>query len=91
MPSTRPDFWQKKFQSNVERDARAESELLAKDWRVATIWECSLATGRSQETIEALIAWFDSRSTRFETAPPSVSRMKLSPVDAGVRWRRVTT
>jgi DNA mismatch endonuclease (patch repair protein) len=68
-PSTRPDFWRKKFEGNVERDARVETQLLANGWRVATIWECSLAAGHVEKTVEALIGWFDLDAIRFETAP----------------------
>ena len=41
-PSTRFDFWQKKFGDNVSRDARNRAELEADGWRVLTVWECEL-------------------------------------------------
>ena len=43
-PSTRPEFWQQKFQSNVIRDARNRTELEAAGWKVKTVWECELKT-----------------------------------------------
>lgn len=39
-PGTRSDFWQAKFQRNVNRDRRNEAELTAAGWRVLVIWEC---------------------------------------------------
>jgi DNA mismatch endonuclease (patch repair protein) len=39
-PSTHADFWQRKFNVNVERDARALSSLEAMGWIPLTIWEC---------------------------------------------------
>jgi DNA mismatch endonuclease (patch repair protein) len=41
-PSTRFEFWQRKFSDNVSRDARNRAELEAAGWRVLTIWECEL-------------------------------------------------
>lgn len=41
-PSTRREFWQAKFDSNVARDHRAEQDLVALGWRVLTVWECEL-------------------------------------------------
>lgn len=39
-PKTRTDFWNDKFDRNVERDGRKERELRAAGWDVYTIWEC---------------------------------------------------
>ena len=41
-PSTRPEFWQEKFDGNVGRDARNRSDLEAAGWTVLTVWECEL-------------------------------------------------
>jgi DNA mismatch endonuclease (patch repair protein) len=40
MPKTRPEFWQKKFRGNVERDRRACEQLERQGWRTLVIWEC---------------------------------------------------
>ena len=42
IPKTHPDFWQQKFQRNVERDRRKTEELEAMGWTVFTIWECEI-------------------------------------------------
>ena len=42
LPATRPEFWAEKIQANQSRDHRAHEALLAKGWRILTIWECSL-------------------------------------------------
>lgn len=44
IPKTRPDFWQAKFDANVERDALAIKTLERLGWRVAIIWECEVKT-----------------------------------------------
>lgn len=41
-PKTRTDFWQRKFDQNVNRDARVKNELLASGWRVIELWECGI-------------------------------------------------
>jgi DNA mismatch endonuclease (patch repair protein) len=42
MPATRTDFWMKKINGNRERDQEIFHELRQYNWRVLTIWECSL-------------------------------------------------
>jgi DNA mismatch endonuclease (patch repair protein) len=39
-PKSRVEYWEAKFRTNVERDARNEAELARMGWRVLTIWEC---------------------------------------------------
>ena len=41
-PSTRPEFWQSKFDQNVVRDTRNKNALLAMGWRVLELWECGI-------------------------------------------------
>ncbi len=42
MPSTRREFWQKKFEGNVGRDTHNQAMLEAAGWSVLIIWECEL-------------------------------------------------
>jgi DNA mismatch endonuclease (patch repair protein) len=39
-PKTNAQFWQQKFDRNVERDAKNEAALVAMGWQVMVIWEC---------------------------------------------------
>ena len=39
-PKTRVEYWQKKFEGNVERDRRNERALTDLGWRTMVIWEC---------------------------------------------------
>lgn len=39
-PRTRTEFWQSKFDRNVERDTMATQALQKLGWRVLVIWEC---------------------------------------------------
>lgn len=61
-PVTRAQFWQEKFEANVERDRRAEAELKALGWRVLVVWECELRREevrelRLDELASQLKAW----------------------------------
>ena len=63
-PSTRPEFWAAKIESNRQRDQRASAALLEAGWRVCTVWECSLR-GRLRLQLEnvtdSIIKWLGSQ------------------------------
>jgi DNA mismatch endonuclease (patch repair protein) len=40
MPKTRIEFWQGKFDRNVERDGQTLTGLEALNWRAEVVWEC---------------------------------------------------
>jgi len=42
-PKTRTDFWQKKFDENIKRDARNERLLSNAGYNVLIIWECEIS------------------------------------------------
>ena len=44
LPKSHTDFWQQKFERNVERDKRKTKELEELGWNVITIWECEIKT-----------------------------------------------
>jgi DNA mismatch endonuclease (patch repair protein) len=66
IPATRPEFWQGKIASNVERDARAIGLLHEAGWRVGVVWECALR-GREKLPLDLVTnrigAWLDSSQT----------------------------
>ena len=53
-PSTRPHFWREKITGNIARDARVRSELIAHDWRVLEVWECTLK-GRARLSVDEVL------------------------------------
>lgn len=53
-PSSRTDFWQKKFAETVERDIRKATELSESGWRVISVWECDLEK-RPAETLSKIV------------------------------------
>lgn len=40
VPTSRQDFWSRKFESNVKRDAVNVEKLRTLGWRPLVIWEC---------------------------------------------------
>ena len=41
-PKSRVDFWQKKFEDNIQRHKVVTKELKKLDWKVIVIWECEI-------------------------------------------------
>ena len=46
-PSSNQDFWNRKLDGNIARDAGNQSELSEQNWTVFVVWECSLNEGTS--------------------------------------------
>lgn len=66
-PSTRPEFWEAKFDANLRRDIHVRTSLLASGWRVATVWECVLRKPETiAATVEHLSAWLFSDGEEIE-------------------------
>ena len=69
MPSTRPEFWQKKIERNREVDRSSTQKLLDKSWRVGVVWECAIRGKKKRnfiEVIEACKNWLTSDADSFE-------------------------
>lgn len=74
-PSTRPEFWQAKFDSNVIRDAAIRDQLIETGWRVATVWECSLRkTDQLATTVKLLSTWLLSDSRQLEIGEKDIKQ-----------------
>lgn len=66
-PSTRPEFWQAKFEANVNRDEAVRRKLLEDGWRVATVWECALRkTAHVCAATDLLAAWLPNEPVAIE-------------------------
>lgn len=66
LPSTRTDFWANKIDLNKSRDERDQIELIAKGWRVLTVWECALKGKKKQPdeiVINEIAEWIIHQST----------------------------
>lgn len=67
-PGTRKEFWQAKFDANVERDRRNKRDLLEIGWRVAVVWECALRKRGELATALNLHQWLRGSDQVFQTA-----------------------
>ena len=74
-PSTRPEFWEDKIRSNIERDRRNLARHHDMGWRSLTIWECALK-GKTKlgpdQVIEIAARWlqFDDQDAEISGRPP---------------------
>jgi len=59
IPATRPEFWARKFERNVERDAENIAALVESGWRVAVVWECGLKSATFDENLGLLLEWIE--------------------------------
>ena len=55
MPKTRPEFWKRKLDRNVERDRGVMAELSKEGWDVLVVWECE--THRPEKLPDRLIGF----------------------------------
>jgi DNA mismatch endonuclease, patch repair protein len=55
IPATRTAFWTAKLAANQKRDALATQQLLAANWRVATVWECATRGKSALDNLAKLI------------------------------------
>ena len=58
MPSTNREFWEEKFERNVERDEENEEALEELGWQVLIVWECELNEA-PMDTVEKVMDELD--------------------------------
>lgn len=68
-PKTRTEWWQAKFDGNVERDKRNQKALRKLGWKVIVVWECETKKEQQLEkTARKLVRQLERRS------PPPADR-----------------
>ena len=76
-PSTRPEFWQAKFEANVARDSAVRARLQDEGWRMATVWECALRKPeRVKLAVDLLAAWLQGDAPDVEIGETDVTANK---------------
>lgn len=89
LPKSNLDFWRRKIERNRERDAEVAMKLRQQGWNVITIWECELAKGRREETLERVAATLAA----FESTPKAPSPYSYPEADtmlaaeAEIEWK----
>jgi DNA mismatch endonuclease (patch repair protein) len=66
LPDTRREFWSAKINGNRQRDERIFQTLRDADWRICTVWECSVrGTCRlgMNSVAELVAAWLDGEES----------------------------
>lgn len=79
-PATRPDFWQSKFNANIERDRLSRRRLLEAGWRVAIVWECALVGDRISDTVRCLDQWLHGTGREYETDVAGATEIPDGPL-----------
>lgn len=54
-PATNTDYWQQKFDKNVENDKKHCHDLEELGWRVIVIWECELEKNNFESTMQRVV------------------------------------
>lgn len=62
-PNSRSDYWNRKLDGNVARDARHLVELTAAGWRTLVIWECETRDPQRLAALAASIGAARKKST----------------------------
>lgn len=71
-PATRAEFWNSKFDANVQRDELTKKRLAEQGWRVAIIWECALkGENSSAQASEVVAEWLFSKQNELEIGAQS--------------------
>jgi len=60
-PSSRPDFWRQKIESNRQRDKKVRRVLLAQGYAVLRIWEHDLPSGIWLDKLRSALQGFHQR------------------------------
>lgn len=55
MPKSRVEFWEQKFQKNVERDAVVKRELETVGVKMLIVWECTVKRMMKDEEVSAWV------------------------------------
>lgn len=65
-PSSNREFWQTKFEGNVQRDRTADLRLQESGWRTGVIWECAIKERGAAQIAGELAAWLRSADEKIE-------------------------
>ena len=73
-PATNPEFWNRKLDGNLARDAANQTKLAESGWKVFVIWECVLREGT-----DALLAHLRRNRTDANRNPRKLSQNQPVP------------
>ncbi|WP_160255639.1 very short patch repair endonuclease [Acinetobacter indicus] len=75
LPTTRPDFWEAKIKRNQLNDSKIIDLLLAKNWRICIVWECSIRGAKKSpdKVVNTIIDWLSGTGSFLEISDDSRS------------------
>lgn len=59
-PKTNAEFWEHKFQQNIQRDKKNLADLSKKGWKTMVIWQCE--TREADELIERITKFLEGEA-----------------------------
>ena len=65
-PKSNEDFWRTKINSNVQRDAKIEKQLVDSGWKVLVVWECELKNSFFFQRMDSLVEEIIGGNTNSE-------------------------
>lgn len=71
-PSSNKEYWSKKINRNVERDAENHLILSEQGWKVLVIWECQLKKKVADENLENLYNPLPNKNTDAGSTIPCI-------------------
>ena len=71
-PSSNKEYWSKKINRNVERDAENHRILSEQGWKVLVIWECQLKKKVANEYLENLYNAITQQNTDAGSTTPCI-------------------
>lgn len=77
-PVSSKAFWKEKFDTNLARDHRNVSELLARGWRVLVIWGCGIKHDKDQFDEITRLILSDRRYAEWPEKPPRKRGVQIS-------------
>jgi DNA mismatch endonuclease, patch repair protein len=58
MPKSNVEFWKKKLEGNVRRDAENTAKLTEMGWKVFNVWECQIISD-VDNALSGLVTYLD--------------------------------
>jgi len=59
LPTTRVEFWTRKFEANRQRDDKVRRELRRDGWEVLVVWECQATSSNLQRLANRIRRFLD--------------------------------
>lgn len=82
MPKTRVEWWKNRIRKNREWDQKYVERLLKQGWRVASVWECDLDSGKQEHTLARLLDFLENDGRTDLYAIPDMPE-RVADTEAG--------